>query len=106
MIQRFSKVALNKSHMTATAALRDAKGEQTRHKAPCMVISWIILATQQTARKVLYRKGCASIGRSLRQAPRHRSYSFEQRRAPVDHPVCISNAAYGYFFRASLGSRA
>jgi len=65
-----------------------------------MVIPWISLATQQTTRKALSRKGCAPD--LLKQSGPHcvsrlgiAAHGFELRRAPVDHPDWASVAAHG-----------
>ncbi|HTJ54913.1 MAG TPA: hypothetical protein VL380_05805 [Nitrosospira sp.] len=43
--------------------------------------------------------GCGKIGRSWRCAPWHRSPSYDQRRAPYDHPDFNSNALSEDLFR-------
>ncbi len=43
----------------------------------------------------LVLKGCTPIGRSLRQTPWHRSYGYDLRRLPCDHPDWDCNAAHG-----------
>jgi len=83
---------LNKFDMAATAALWDGM-QGARRRA------WLFhsqaRATQQTARKVLSRQGCAPIGPSRRQAPWYRSDGYDRCRLPGDHPDWGSNTAHG-----------
>jgi hypothetical protein len=58
--------------------------------------------TRQTACKAPSHPGCGKIGRSWRCAPWHRSPSYDQRRAPYDHPDFNSNALSEDLFSSSL----
>ena len=58
--------------------------------------------TRQAARKAPSHPGCGKIGRSWRCAPWHRSPSYDQRRAPYDHPDFNSNALSEGLFSGSL----
>ena len=60
--------------------------------------------TRQTACKAPSHPGCGKIGRSWRCAPWYRSPSYDQRRAPYDHPDFNSNALSEDLFSGSLAS--
>src|SRR5437868_6747122 len=62
--------------------------------------------TRQTACKASSHPGCGKIGRSWRCAPWHRSPSYDQRRAPYDHPDFNSNALSEDLFSGSLDNDA
>src|SRR5258706_6017907 len=49
-------------------------------------------ATKQIARKAPSHPGCGKMRRLLRRAPRHRSPSYDLRRAPRIHPHFARNA--------------
>jgi hypothetical protein len=57
---------------------------------------------RQTACKAPSHPGFGKIGRSWRCAPWHRSPSYDQRRAPYDHPDFNSNALSEDLFSGSL----
>jgi hypothetical protein len=61
--------------------------------------------TRQTACKAPSHPGCGKIGRSWRCAPWHRSPSYDQRRAPYDHPDFNSNALSEDLFSGFLNSQ-
>jgi glutathione S-transferase len=92
LLLKHLKEPLIESHMAAHSVLRDgmqgARGSEWS-------IPFATSATQQTARKISARGGCAKIARSRRCAPRHRSPSYDLRRTPCDHRDFVSNAAYG-----------
>jgi len=58
--------------------------------------------TRQTACKASSHPGYGKIGRSWRCAPWHRSPSYDQHRAPYDHPDFNSNALNEDLFSGSL----
>ena len=58
--------------------------------------------TRQTACKATSHPGCGKIGRLWHCAPWHRSPSYDQRRAPYDHPDFNSNALREDLFSSSL----
>src|SRR5690349_15654189 len=57
---------------------------------------------RQTACKAPSHPGCGKIRRSWRCAPWHRSPSYDQHRAPYDHPDFNSNALSEDLFSGSL----